>query len=197
MGGHRGYVKVIAGPMFSGKTTELIRNLERYIYAKRRVLVFKPDIDVRYSVDSVSTHSGLKIGSFPIPPTMEGLKEMQRKIEEENCDVVGVDEINFMPVELASLANRLADAEKVVILAGLNLDFRGEVFPTTLAAIAKADAVKILTAICAKCGSKATRTQRVIDGEPAPYNSPVVMVGGRNSYEARCRKCHVVPGAPP
>ncbi|MEM1598298.1 MAG: thymidine kinase [Pyrobaculum sp.] len=180
---------VIAGPMFAGKTTELIRRVERQVIAGRRAIVFKPSIDVRYSKAKVAAHNGLKFDAYVVPPDDVGVGYVEKLGVE--YDVVAVDEAQFFPPSLADVLNRLADG-RIVIAAGLNLDFRGEPFETMARLMAYADKVVSLTAVCKVCGRPATRTQRLIDGRPAPRDSPRILVGGAETYEARCRRHHAV-----
>ena len=188
-----GSILVITGPMFSGKTTELIRHLERAIYAKKKGAIFKPSLDKRYSKSDVVSHNGLRYPAIVVPNTIDGVLNIYEKAKELKLDVICIDEAQFFPIELIDMVDRLADEEKIVIVAGLNLDFRGEPFETMKELIARADDVIHLKAVCTVCGMDATRTQRLINGEPAPYDSPRILVGGRDVYEARCRKHHIVP----
>ncbi|WP_148682756.1 thymidine kinase [Pyrobaculum ferrireducens] len=181
---------VIVGPMFAGKTTELIRRVERHVIAGRRAVVFKPSIDSRYDASKVAAHNGLRFGAVVVPPSEEGVEAIGKMGVE--YDVVAVDEIQFFPVQLAEVLNSLANG-RVVIAAGLNLDFRGEPFETTARVMAYADRVISLTAVCKVCGRPATRTQRLVNGVPAPRDSPRILVGGGDSYEARCRRHFVNP----
>ena len=181
---------VIVGPMFAGKTTELIRRVERYVIAGKRAIVFKPSIDARYDSSKVAAHNGLKFGAYVVPPDEAGVEAIGKL--GLDYDVVAVDEVQFFPPSLADVLNELADS-RVVIAAGLNLDFRGEPFETTMRAMAFADRVISLTAVCKVCGRPATRTQRLINGLPAPRDSPRILVGGGDSYEARCRRHYVRP----
>ena len=181
---------VVVGPMFAGKTTELIRRVERQVLAGRRAIVFKPSLDARYDSSRVAAHNGLKFDAYVVPPDEAGVEAVYKLGLE--YDVVAMDEVQFFPPSLADVLNELAD-ERVVIAAGLNLDFRGEPFETTTRVMAYADKVVSLTAVCKVCGRPATRTQRLINGRPAPRDSPRVLVGGGGTYEARCRRHHVVP----
>ncbi len=186
-------LEVIVGPMFAGKTTELIRRVERDRYARKKVGVFKPSLDTRYSSTHVHTHNGLSYPAFIVPASREGVEEIRRRTLEEGFDTIGVDEAQFFPPILAAILNELADRGVRVIVAGLNLDFRGEPFETVKELLPLADNITYLTAVCTVCGAEATRTQRLIDGRPAPYDSPRILVGGKETYEARCRRHHVVP----
>ncbi|MGC8584109.1 MAG: thymidine kinase [Thermoproteus sp.] len=181
----------IVGPMFAGKTTELIRRVERQIIAGRSAAVFKPSIDSRYDAVSVAAHNGLRLRAFVVPPDESGVAAIAE--EGERYDVVAVDEVQFFPPSLAEALDRLAYG-RLVIAAGLNLDYRGEPFETTMRIMAYADKVVSLTAVCKVCGRPATRTQRLIGGRPAPADGPRILVGGGETYEARCRRHHIVPG---
>ncbi len=188
-----GFLEVIVGPMFAGKTTELIRRIERERYAKRRVGMFKPSLDVRYTVSSVATHNGLTYPAYVVSANEEGVRKIYEITKNEKLEVIGIDEAHFFPLLLVDICEKLADEGVRVIVAGLNLDFRGEPFETMKELMVKADDVTYLTAVCSVCGAPATRSQRLIDGKPAPYDSPRIVVGGKELYEARCRKHHIVP----
>ncbi|AJC72053.1 thymidine kinase [Thermococcus guaymasensis DSM 11113] len=189
-----GFLEVITGPMFAGKTTELIKRIERQAFAKRRVALFKPAIDTRYSAEEVVAHNGLRYDAFVVPTNGEGVRQIEEITLREGFEVIGVDEVQFFPIEIVDVLNRLADKGVYVIASGLNLDFKGDPFPVTKELLVRADNIIYLTAVCTVCGKPATRSQRLIDGMPAPKNSPVIQVGGRESYEARCREHHIVPG---
>ncbi len=181
-----GWVEVIAGPMFSGKSEELIRRVTRALIAKQAVQVFKPVIDDRYDALAVASHMGRTLEAQPVPD----VAALETALREETR-VVAVDEAQFFEPALVDLVDRLADRGVRVILAGLDLDFRGEPFGPMAALLARAEVVEKLTAIC-RCGRAATRTQRLIAGQPAHADDPVVLVGAAESYEPRCRSCHVV-----
>ena len=182
--------------MFAGKTTELIRMVERETYAKKSVGIFKPSIDTRYSVSEVATHNGLRYRAYVVPPSSKGAEEIARLTRSYGLNVIGVDEAHFFPLRLVDVLDSLADGGVRVIAAGLNLDFRGEPFETVKELMARADNVVYLTAVCTVCGAPATRTQRLVGGKPAPYTSERILVGGKEYYEARCRRHHEVPGRP-
>lgn len=187
-----GFLEVITGPMFAGKTTELIKRIERQMFAKRKVALFKPSIDNRYSESEIVAHNGLRYEAYVIPTTEEGVKMIYGITKNEKLEVIGVDEVQFFPLSIVETLNKLADEGIYIIAAGLNLDFKGDPFPVTKELLVRADNIVYLTAICTICGAPATRSQRLINGKPAPRNSPVILVGGLESYEARCRKHHVV-----
>ncbi|WP_457751839.1 thymidine kinase [Thermococcus sp.] len=188
-----GILEVITGPMFAGKTTELIKRVERQIFAKKKAALFKPSIDNRYSENEVVAHNGLRYEAFVIPTNVDGVRKMAEITRKEGYEVIGVDEVQFFPDEIVGMLEELADSGVYVIASGLNLDFKGDPFPVTKELLVRADNIIYLTAVCTVCGKPATRTQRLINGKPAPRDSPVIMVGGRESYEARCREHHIVP----
>lgn len=185
-------LEVIVGPMFSGKTSELIRLVEREVYAKRKGAIFKASFDQRYSAKEVVTHNGLRYEAYSVVATGAGVRRITALTEENGFDVVGVDEVNFFPTSIVSVLDTLASSRKVVA-CGLNLNFKAQPFRSTMELMARADRVRYLSAVCVVCGQEATRTQRLIDGEPAPRNSPVIAVGGKELYEPRCRNCYEAP----
>lgn len=182
-----GWIEVITGPMFAGKSEELIRRVKRLEYAKKKALVFKPLIDNRYSADEVVSHSQLKTKSINITHSTEILKYVK-----SDTFAVVVDEVQFLDEGILDVADVLANRGVRVILAGLDMDFRGEPFLIMAKALAKAEFITKLTAICVKCGQPATRTQRVVNGVPASYEDPIIIVGAKEVYESRCRHCHEV-----
>ncbi|WP_297516825.1 thymidine kinase [Thermococcus sp.] len=188
-----GFLEVITGPMFAGKTSELIKRIERQAYAKRKVALFKPSIDDRYSRSDVVAHNGLRYRAYVVPTSEEGVKSIVELTRKEGFDVIGIDEVQFFPMGIVDALNELADDGVYVIASGLNLDFKADPFPVMKELLVRADNIIYLTAICTVCGRPATRSQRLIDGKPAPRDSPVIMVGGKESYEARCRLHHEVP----
>ncbi|MDD3223444.1 MAG: thymidine kinase [Clostridium sp.] len=183
-----GWLEVIVGPMYSGKSEELIRRIRRAKIARQKVQVFKPDIDIRYSRDDVVSHRGEKEDAIPIKTSEDILTLL-----DADTDVVAVDEVQFLDENIVKVLNEIADDNKRVICAGLDMDFRGEPFGCVPKLMAIAEMVDKIQAICMVCGNPATRTQRLINGKPANYNDKIVLVGAKESYEARCRKCHVVP----
>ena len=184
---NHGYIEVVVGPMYSGKSEELIRRLKRAKIAKQNVVVFKPVIDDRYSKEDVVSHSGYTINAIPIKDSSEINKYIN-----EDTQVVGIDEVQFFDDKIVDMAIGLADKGIRVIAAGLDMDFKGEPFGPTPRLLAVAEFVDKIQAICSVCGQPATRSQRLINGEPAKYDEPIIQVGAVESYEARCRKCHVV-----
>jgi thymidine kinase len=185
---HSGSVEVITGSMFCGKTDELIRRLRRATIARQKVQVFKPAIDIRYAVEKVKSHAGSEFDALPI----QNAAEIQSKLRSDTT-VVAIDEAQFFDEGIIPIAQQLADAGLRVIVAGLDTDFRGEPFGPMPVLIAKAERVDKLQAICMVCGEPACRTQRLVNGKPARYDDPVVIVGAAELYEARCRKHHEVP----
>ena len=183
-----GWIELICGSMFSGKTEELIRRLVRAEIARQKVQVFKPSLDQRYKADKLSSHSG----SYYRATVVENATEIVEQLA-ENVDVVAIDEVQFFDWQVAELCDKLADQGRRVILAGLDLDFRGEPFGPMPLLMAQAEIVTKLQAICMTCGALASRTQRLINGRPANYDDPVIMVGASEVYEARCRLHHEVP----
>jgi thymidine kinase len=184
-----GWIEVICGSMFSGKTEELIRRVKRAQIAHQKVQVFKPSIDVRYSTGQVASHNG----ALHTAVTVTGSEEVEALVEPDT-NVVAIDEAQFFDEGVVALCDRLAHDGVRVIVAGLDLDFRGEPFGPMPRLMAEAEMVDKLQAICVECGAPASRTQRMIDGQPAAYDDPIIMVGARDYYEARCRHCHEVRG---
>jgi thymidine kinase len=185
---HYGWLEVICGSMFSGKTEEMIRRVRRARIAKQRVQVFKPAMDNRYAVEEVKSHNGLGVEAIPVSSTAELLAKLQPETE-----VIGIDEIQFFDALIVSTVQDLANRGVRVIAAGLDMDFRGEPFGVMPHLMSEAEHIDKLHAICVVCGAEASRTQRLIDGRPAAYDDPIILVGGSESYEARCRHCHEVP----
>nr|WP_239585298.1 thymidine kinase [Amphibacillus cookii] len=186
-----GWVELICGSMFSGKSEELIRRVRRATYGHLSVRVFKPAIDDRYHEESVVSHNGNSILARPVTCAAEIIEQMNSDI-----DVVGIDEVQFFDEAIVDIIGQLADQGYRVIVAGLDTDFRGEPFGVMPQLMALSESVTKLNAICTKCGSPASRTQRLIDGQPASYHDPVILVGASESYEPRCRHCHQVPNKP-
>lgn len=184
-----GSLECICGGMFSGKSEELIRRVRRATYAKQKVQVFKPAMDNRYSEDAVVSHDGKSIVTCPV----ERAEDIENAVEPDT-DVVAIDEVQFFDEAIVEVVRKLADDGMRVICAGLDMDFRGEPFHPVPEIMAVSDEVTKLNAICVVCGGTASRTQRLIDGKPASYDDPVILVGAAETYEARCRRCHVVPG---
>ena len=185
---HTGYIEVITGSMFCGKTDELIRRLRRATIARQKVQVFKPAIDNRYAVEKVTSHAGGEYEALPV----QNAAEIKTKLAPDST-VVAIDEAQFFDASLIPLVQELADRGLRVIVAGLDTDFRGEPFGPMPTLMAQAEVVDKLHAICMVCGEPASRTQRLVNDRPARYDDPVVIVGASELYEARCRKHHSVP----
>lgn len=183
-----GSIEVVCGSMFSGKTDELIRRLVRATIAKQKVQVFKPAIDIRYAVEKVASHTGSTFDAIPV----ETSAEIRNRLDADTT-VVGIDEAQFFDAEVVSIARDLASRGVRVIVAGLDTDFRGEPFGPMPVLMSEAEDVSKLHAICMVCGENASRTQRLVNGSPARYDDPVVIVGASEMYEARCRLHHEVP----
>jgi thymidine kinase len=183
----KGRVELVCGSMFSGKTEELIRRIRRAIIAKQEVQVFKPAIDQRFHVQKVTSHNGVGLEAHPVASSAEILEQLDPK-----TTVVAIDEVQFFDEGIVEVCEALADQGKRVICAGLDMDFRGEPFGPMPQILAHAEEISKLHAICVICGEEASRTQRLIDGQPAAYDDPIVLVGAAEVYEARCRECHEV-----
>lgn len=183
-----GSIEVVCGSMFSGKTDELIRRLVRAIIAKQKVQVFKPAIDIRYAVEKVTSHAGSNFDAIPV----RSATEIRDKLE-EGTTVVGIDEAQFFDPEVVQVTQELAGKGIRVIVAGLDMDFKGEPFGPMPILMSLAESIEKLHAICMVCGDEASRTQRLVNGKPARFDDPVVIVGASEMYEARCRKHHEVP----
>jgi len=186
-----GWVEVICGSMFSGKSEELIRRVRRAQFAKQKIAVFKPKIDNRYSDEAVVSHNGTSFIALPIAHSTEIFHHIDNDI-----DLIAIDEVQFFDDEVVKVIQHLADSGYRVIAAGLDQDFRGEPFGTMPALMAIAELVTKLQAVCAVCGSPASRTQRLINGDPASYDDPIILVGASEAYEPRCRHHHEVPKSP-
>ncbi|MEN3015338.1 MAG: thymidine kinase [bacterium] len=182
-----GWIELIVGCMFSGKSEELIRRVKRAIIANQKVIAFKPHIDNRYDRDMVSSHNGIKVEAIVV----KSAEEIYEK--SKDFDVVAIDEAQFFDSKLIEIVEKLADQNKRVIIAGLDQDFRGEPFSIMPHLMAIADSVEKLHAICVVCGAVATKSQRLINGSPAPYDSPTIIIGAMETYQPRCRKCFQKP----
>lgn len=185
-----GWLELICGSMFSGKSEELIRRLRRAKYANQKVVAFKHSIDNRYDETKLASHSQTFIEGIPAS-SPEAIEEMVMT-KYVDAEVIGIDEVQFFGNGIVSVVEKFANMGKRVIVAGLDQDFRGEPFHPMPELIARAEYVDKFNAICMCCGSPASRTQRLVNGEPAFFDDPIIMVGASESYEARCRKCHVV-----
>jgi thymidine kinase len=184
----KGTVEVICGSMFSGKTDELIRRLRRAVIARQKVQVFKPAIDVRYAVEKVKSHAGNEFAALPVAKA----KDILERLDTE-ATVIAIDEAQFFDNGVIDVVDHLAAVNKRVIVGGLDTDFRGEPFGPMPVLMARAEQVDKLQAICMVCGEPACRTQRLVNGSPARFDDPVVIIGAAEMYEARCRLHHEVP----
>lgn len=189
----KGKLEVICGPMFSGKSEELIRRMRRAKIAKQRVAVFKPSIDNRYSLEHVTSHDGSKIAAYPI----ENISSIVERVQQDNITVVGIDEVQFCADAIIPTICTLVNAGKRVIVAGLNLDFRGVPFGPMPTLLAIADSITKLHAICTHCGNEAHFTQRMVNNKPANYDDPIILIGAQEAYDARCRDCYSIDKLPP
>ena len=183
----KGWIEVICGPM----SEELIRRVKTLSYAHQKIVAFKPAIDNRYDKSAIASHDGEKYQAFAIKSAEDILP-----LVESDVQVVAIDEVQFFKDSIVSICESLADRGVRVIVAGLDTDFRGEPFGVMPLLLARAEFVTKLSAACTVCGCAATRTQRLVDGKPANYDDPIILVGAKESYEARCRKHHIVPNKP-
>ncbi|MDY0214039.1 MAG: thymidine kinase [Bacilli bacterium] len=185
-----GYIEVVCGPMFAGKTEELIRRIKRLEYAHIPYIVFKPKIDDRYGDNVIKSHNKNQKDAFNI----EKAREILPYLKDHKVEVIIVDEAQFFDEELPEVVDHLADLGYRVIVGGLDRDFRGQPFGPMPSILARAEVVTKLTAICPISGKPATRTQRIINGKPASYDDPIVLIDAEESYEPRSRNKHDVPG---
>jgi len=186
-----GWIEVIAGVMFSGKSEELMRRVRRSTIARKNVQVFKSHLDDRYAgLWAVASHDQRTLRAVPVDSSTQIMQRV-----DPTAHVIAIDEAQFLDAGIVQVCTALAERGRRVIVAGTDTDFRGEPFGAMPQLMAVAEQVDKLHAICVLCGSSASRNQRLIDGRPAPYDSPTIMVGAADSYEARCRACHVVPRA--
>lgn len=182
-----GRLEVICGPMFSGKSEELIRRLRRAHIGKQNVITFKHTLDNRHSFESIASHSGQKIDAQAIDNPLSIL----HYVDQGNINVIGIDEVQFFPATIISVIEELVMRGKRVVTAGLDLDFRGIPFGSMPILLALADEVLKLKAICTACGAEAHFSQRFIDGKPAKYDDPIILIGAQEAYQPRCRECYV------
>lgn len=186
-----GVLEVICGSMFAGKTEELIRRVKRFQYAKKNILIFKHAIDTRYDETLVVSHNGTTLEAQPLQNPEDIFTYLT-----QDTDVVVLDEVQFFDLEIVEVVRSLVRHNIRVIVAGLDKDFRGVPFPVTAALLSDAESVTKLSAVCVCCGQPATVSQRLIEGQPGSFNDPIVLVGESESYEPRCRHCHVILDAP-
>ena len=186
-----GALTVICGSMFSGKTEELIRLVRRAMHARKKVQVFKSSLDTRCETTVIRTHDDIRFNAYTVPDS----KTLATMLE-PGVHVVGIEEVQFFDEGIVALCQRLADEGVQVFAAGLDQDFRGLPFSFMPQLLALADNVMKLHAICKVCGGEASRTQRLVYGRPAAWDDPTILIGADESYEARCRQCHVVRNMP-
>jgi thymidine kinase len=179
-----GKLTVVCGSMFAGKSEELIRLARRALYAKRKIQVFKPSIDDRYHQTMVVSHQGVSFEA----ETVNGVNELRKKLQSD-VQMVLIEEVQFFDISIVELCDELADKGVEVIVAGLDQDFRRQPFGPMASLLIAADEVVKLRAICMKCGQTASHTYRMVDGKPARWDDPIVLIGATESYEARCRNC--------
>ncbi|MBM3894134.1 thymidine kinase [Candidatus Dependentiae bacterium] len=191
---NQGRLEVICGSMFSGKTEELLRRLRRAEIAKKRVLTIKNHIDTRSGTTIITSHNGNLREAHPLENSPAMVNLITRMAED--ADVIGIDEIQFFSTEILHALRSLVHQGKRIVVAGLDLDFRGEPFPTVASLLALADEVYKLNAICISCGENAHFSQRLINGAPASFYDPIILVGASEFYEARCRSCFVLKDNP-
>ncbi len=189
---HKGSLELICGPMFSGKSEELIRRMRRAQIAKQNVMVFKPKLDTRRGVDKVTSHNGNHIEATPV----EHAEQILTHVTDTQIQVVGIDEVQFFPHAIIPVVCHLVDAGKRVLVAGLDLDFRGIPFGPIPVLLAIADQVTKLQAICTQCGKDAHYTQRLVNNNPARFDDPIFQLGAEEAYQARCRNCYSIDKKP-
>lgn len=188
----KGVLEVICGPMFSGKSEELMRRLRRAKIAKQHTMTFKPSVDNRHSIEYVVSHDGNKLYA----QALDDVTAIPDLVQQDNIDVIGIDEAQFFPREIISAICALVESGKRVIVAGLDLDFRGVPFGSIPTLLAIADKITKLNAICCVCGKEANCTQRLVNGRPAKHDDPIIMIGAQEAYQARCRSCYSIDKAP-
>lgn len=187
----KGRIEVITGPMYAGKTEELIRRIRRAQFANEKIVVFKPAVDDRYAESEVVSHDNSRTKSINIVNSIDILNHV-----DEYTDVVAIDELQFFDDDIVDVVEQLASHNIRVIVSGLDMNFRGDPFHPIPELLSLAEEVDKLTAVCVVCHADATRTQRIVNKRPARYDDPEILVGATESYEARCRHCHSVPGKP-
>ncbi|AOG61050.1 thymidine kinase [Spiroplasma helicoides] len=186
----RGWIELITGCMFAGKTEEFIRRLKRYEYAKQKVLVFKPAMENRYSKDNVTSHSGLELPAIRVKNSNELREHVFR---DKDVKIIGVDEVQFLDTDIVDVLSEIADKGIIVVANGLDKDYRNDPFQNVDKLLVQAEYVDKLTSICYVCGGNASRTQRIVGGVPAKADEPLVLLSANEKYEARCRHCYIKP----
>ncbi|AUM63022.1 thymidine kinase [Spiroplasma monobiae] len=189
----KGWIELITGCMFAGKTEEFIRRLKRYKYAKQNVIVFKPAIDDRYSKKDIFSHSGMSIESIPVKNSKQLFDIFNEENAKEKIDIIGIDEVQFLDTDVVDIISNIAAEGVIVIVNGLDKDFKNNPFQNVDRLLVEAEYVDKLTSICHSCGGNANRTQRIINGEPAKANEPIIVISANEKYEARCRHCYIKP----
>ncbi|HLC67856.1 MAG TPA: thymidine kinase [archaeon] len=190
---HRGSLEVVCGPMFSGKSEELIRRINRVRISGKKFLLFKPSIDDRYDANNVTSHDQRRLEAITTGTDAVAVMEIESIVRREDPEVIAFDECCFYGMEIIPAIMNWVDEGRRVIVVGLDTDFRGETFGPMGELLARADHADKLKAICMKCRqSEAAMTQRLVNGQPARHDDPTIVVGGFDSYEARCRKCHEI-----
>ncbi len=189
---NKGILEVICGPMFSGKSEELIRRLRRATIAKQKIAVFKPHIDERRGIDRVTSHNGAAIEAQPV----ETVEDILSYVAKNEIQVIGIDEVQFFPQEIINVICKLVDEQKRVIAGGLDLDFRGIPFGPIPTLLAIADDITKLRSICTECCSDAHFTQRLVNNKPANFDDPIIQIGAQEAYQARCRGCYIIDKKP-
>jgi thymidine kinase len=187
----KGTLEVICGSMFSGKSEELIRRLKRAELARFNVMTFKHSLDTRATIEYVTSHNGSKVRAIPIDAP-----DLILSMIGDTIDVIGIDEVQFFPNNIINVICSLVDVGKRVLVAGLDLDFRGIPFGCIPTLMAIADSVTKLKAICIHCGNEAQFTQRLVNGSPAHFDDPLILIGAQENYQARCRSCHTIDRRP-
>lgn len=185
----KGSLEVICGPMFSGKSEELIRRVRRAKIARQKVMTFKHRLDDRHCIEYVVSHDGNKVETYPIDRVE---KILELVLTQEEVQVIGIDEAQFFSQDIIPIICQLVDSGKRIIVAGLDLDFRAIPFSSMPILLAIADQVTKLQAICTECGDNASLSQRLVNGVPAKFNDPIILPGAQESYQARCRDCYTI-----
>lgn len=190
----KGIIELICGPMFSGKTTEFLRRLRRKSFANQKVLIFKPSLDTRGEQNKVMSHDGEEMPSFVITKPSQILDYIQKEDIKDHCRlVVGIDEVQFFDPSVMQVILAVSEQGINLIIDGLDKDFKGDAFQNTDKLLVEADYVTKLQAVCAICGRDASFSQRLINGEPAKKDDPIVLIGAQDSYQPRCRTCWIRP----
>ncbi|WP_342268821.1 thymidine kinase [Spiroplasma endosymbiont of Aspidapion aeneum] len=188
-----GWIELITGCMFAGKTEEFIKRIHRHKFAKNKTIVFKPLIDTRYSEKHIISHSGAKLECINVENSHKILDYYHKTVKKEPVKVVGIDEVQFLDEGIVDVIEMLANQGVIVIVNGLDKDFRSNPFKNVDKLLSSAEVVDKLLAVCFQCGADANRTQRIVNGVPAKSDEPTILISGNEKYEARCRKCYIRP----